>query len=222
MPPSDPNIGRFTDMLREAAEPHWTRMTSHRFVREIGAGTLDDAVAARYLIQDYAFIDAFVSLLGHALALAPSMPSKRPFAQFAAAVTAEENDYFLRSFTALSVPESAWSAAEPAAPTRGFIDLIDEAGRSRTYGAVLSVLVAAEWSYLTWAKSCPPARPEKFWLADWIDLHDNPAFEGFVTWLRTETDRAADAADAATRARMTENFRRMMALEEAFFDAAYG
>jgi thiaminase/transcriptional activator TenA len=150
------------------------------------------------------------------------MPSKRSLAQFAAAVTAEENDFFLRSFTALSVPESVWTAPALAPATRGFADLIDEAGRSRSYGQVLSVLAAAEWSYLTWAQSCPAGRPAQFWLAEWIDLHDNPAFEAFVTWLRAETDRAADAADAATRDRMAETFRRMMALEEAFFDAAYG
>jgi thiaminase/transcriptional activator TenA len=87
---------------------------------------------------------------------------------------------------------------------------------------VLSVLSAAEWSYLTWAKACPDERPRQFWLSEWIELHAIPPFEAFVTWLRHETDRVGAAADEETRRIMAGNFRRMMELEEAFFDAAYG
>ena len=97
-------------------------MTTHRFARELGAGTLDDAVAARYLVQDYAFVNSFVALLGYAIAYAPSMPSKRQFAQFAAAVTADENDFFLRSFRELGVPEATWKTPELGPVTRDFID----------------------------------------------------------------------------------------------------
>lgn len=213
--------GRFTDRLREGAEPHWTRMTTHRFAREMGDGTLDDAVFARYLVQDYAFIDSFVSLLGTAIALAPSMPSKRGFAAFAAALTSEENDFFLRSFEALGVPESTWGAPRLHPVTRDFLAVLDDARRGGSYARVLAVLSAAEWSYLTWAKACPEARPSRFWLREWIDLHAIPPFEAFVSWLREETDRTGAAADEATRRDMAETFRRMMELEAAFFDAAY-
>ena len=212
---------RFTDWLRDQAEPHWTRMTTHRFAREMGDGSLDDAVVGRYLVQDYAFVDSFVSLLGSAIALAPSMPSKRPFAQFAAAVTSDENDYFLRSFQALGIPESRWRSPQLHPITQDFLDVLRGAGQSGSYAHVLSVLVAAEWSYLTWAKACPSQRPDRFWLAEWIDLHAIPPFEAFVNWLREETDRVGHAADTDTRSMMTENFRRMMTLEAAFFDAAY-
>ncbi|HSK41343.1 MAG TPA: TenA family protein [Arenibaculum sp.] len=217
---ADPEA-RFTDWLRDEAEPHWTRMTTHRFARELGAGTLDDGVAGRYLVQDYAFVDAFVSLLGSAIALAPAMPSKRPFAQFAAAVTADENDFFLRSFEALGIDEDTWKTPRLLPVTRDFIDMLAAAGRSGSYARVLGVLVAAEWSYLTWAQACPAERPGRFWLAEWIDLHAITPFEAFVTWLREETDRVGAAADDETRRAMGDDFRRMMILEEAFFDAAY-
>ncbi|UEM21480.1 TenA family protein [Skermanella mucosa] len=213
---------RFTDWLRSGAEPHWTRMTTHRFARELGEDTLDDAVAGRYLVQDYAFVNSFVSLLGSAIAAAPAMPSKRRFAGFAAAVTADENDFFLRSFEALGIPEGTWKTPELGPVTRDFIAVLEGAGRSGSYPHILAVLVAAEWSYLTWAQACPARRPERFWLTEWIDLHAIPEFEAFVTWLREETDRVGMAADEGTGAAMRDSFRRMMVLEEAFFDAAYG
>ncbi|WP_207461886.1 TenA family protein [Azospirillum sp. SYSU D00513] len=212
---------RFTDWLREQAEPNWTRMTTHRFARELGAGTLDDAVAGRYLVQDYAFVETFVSLLGSAITTAPVMPSKRAFAQFAAAITSDENDFFLRSFEALGIPESVWKDPALHPVTAEFLEVLRAAIRSGSYPQVLSVLVAAEWSYLTWAKACPAERPTQFWLSEWIELHAIPPFEAFVNWLREETDRVGEGAGAGTQAMMAENFKRMMALEEAFFDAAY-
>jgi thiaminase (transcriptional activator TenA) len=217
---TDPEVC-FTDWLRQDAEPYWTDMTTHRFALELGAGTLDNAVASRYLVQDYAFVNSFVSLLGSAIAYAPTMPSKRHFVQFAAAVTADENDFFIRSFEALGVPEATWKTPELAPVTRDFIDLLQSVGRSGSYAQVLSVLLAAEWSYLTWAKACPAERPAQFWLAEWIELHAIPPFEAFVTWLREETDRIGIVADGEIQQAMAGNFRRMMMLEEAFFDAAY-
>lgn len=215
------NEQRFTDRLRAAAEPDWSRATGHRFTEEMGAGTLDPAVCARYLVQDYAFVDAFVSLLGHAVALAPSMVEKRPFAQFLAAVTSEENDYFLRSFEALEVPPEVWRDPARHPVTEGLLRELEGAGTSGDYAEVLAVLLAAEWSYLTWAKALGDARPQEFWLAEWIDLHAVPEFEAFVTWLREETDRVGATAPPETQARMEARFVRMMALEVAFFDAAY-
>jgi thiaminase/transcriptional activator TenA len=40
----------------------------HRFVKELFAGSVPDAVMARYLIQDHRFLDSFLTLLGAALA----------------------------------------------------------------------------------------------------------------------------------------------------------
>ena len=44
---------RFTEWLREQAEPTWREAARHRFTRELAGATLSDAVMRRYLIQDY-------------------------------------------------------------------------------------------------------------------------------------------------------------------------
>lgn len=212
----------FTSRLLQAAEPHWSRATNHRFTREMGAGSLDPAVCARYLVQDYTFIDSFVSLLGQAIAQAPGMAEKRPLAQFLAAVTNEENDYFLRSFEALGVSEDEWRNPEKGPVTRELLEELRTAAQSQSYPEIVSVLLAAEWSYLTWAQALGEQRPDEFWLAEWIDLHAVPAFERFVMWLKDEAERVGAMASPALQTRMRDRFIRMMELEAAFFDAAYG
>jgi thiaminase len=54
---------RFTETLRAASEPDWSNAVGHRFVEELFAGAVPDAVTARYLIQDHRFLDCFLTLL---------------------------------------------------------------------------------------------------------------------------------------------------------------
>ena len=149
------------------------------------------------------------------------MAQKRPFAEFLNLLVAAENDYFLRSFTALGVPRTAVEQPRLHPITQAFKVEIEAAGNSRSYEEVLAVLLAAEWSYLTWGKACDDQRPPQFWLAEWIDLHASPGFEAFVLGLKAETDRAGAAASPEVQAAMTTRFVRLMTLEAAFFDAAY-
>ncbi|GLZ45801.1 aminopyrimidine aminohydrolase [Actinomycetospora sp. NBRC 106375] len=206
----------FSDDLRAATAPTWEAATGHRFVDELRSGTLDDAVLARYLAQDALFLDRFVALLGAAVAHADRTEPRMAVARQLGLVAGDEDDYFTRALARLGVT----GTAEPLPPTRGFLALMDDARRSASYGQVLAVLLVAEWLYLDWA-SRPGPVPDDWLHREWIDLHRGPAFAAWVDLLRTETDRVAAGADAATRDHMAAAFTRAVDLELAFFDAAY-
>jgi len=92
-----------------------------------------------------------------------------------------------------------------------------EATTTRSYAAALSVLTVAEWLYLDWAMKAPQPLPTNFVHAEWITLHDNPDFRDFVAFLRAELDRVGPAEEKTSK----DFFVRAVALERAFFDAAY-
>src|SRR6516165_1961122 len=148
---------RFTETMRAASEPVWSHAVQHRFVNELFAGAVPDAVMARYLIQDHRFLDSFLVLLGAVLASADTFAARLRFGRFIGTVSAEENTYFLPAFEALGVTE-----------------IMREAADTRSYAAALSVLVVAEWLYLDWASRAPQPLPNNFVHAEWITLHDNP------------------------------------------------
>ena len=207
----------FSETLRAAHDADWQAATRHRFVAELAAGSVPPAVMARYLVQDYQFIDRFVALLGAAIASADSFAPRLRLAGFLAMITSDENTYFLRAFDALGVP-----AAERAAPaltptTRAFQDLMRQAAESRSYAQALAVLVVAEWLYLSWAERLDGPLPPDFVQAEWITLHDNPFFRDIVAWLRSELDRVGPAEAEACRAL----FGQAVALERQFFDDLY-
>lgn len=208
---------RYSGILRAAAEPAWSQAVRHRFVQELCAGTVDDAVLAHYLVQDHRFIDAFLTLLGAAIASADRFESRLRLGRFAGMVSSDENSYFLRAFDALGVDEATRATAPDSAPTAGFKALMREAAATRSYAAALAVLNVAEGVYLEWAMRAPEPPPARFEHAEWITLHDNPFFRDFVAFLRSELDRVGPGEDALAR----DFFQRAVALELAFFDAAY-
>jgi thiaminase (transcriptional activator TenA) len=208
---------RFTETLRAASEPGWSRAVGHRFVKELFAGTVPDAVMARYLIQDHRFLDSFLTLLGAALATADTFAAKLRFGRFIGIVSSEENTYFLRAFEALGVTEDRRAADPDTPPTAGFKAIMREAAQTHGYAAALSVLVVTEWLYLDWASRAPKPPPDNFVHAEWIGLHDSPGFRAFVDFLRAELDRVGAVEPDLCR----NFFRRAVALELAFFDAAY-
>jgi thiaminase (transcriptional activator TenA) len=208
---------RFTETLRAASEPGWSRAVGHRFVEELFAGAVLDRVMARYLIQDHRFLDSFLILLGAALATADTFEARLRLGRFVGLMSGEENTYFLRAFEALGVTEDGRAADPDTQPTAGFKAIMHEAAETRSYAAVLSVLVVAEWLYLDWASRAPQRPPDNFVHAEWITLHDNPGFRGFVDFLRAELDRVGPAQADLCR----DFFGRAVALELSFFDAAY-
>ncbi|MBM3485406.1 MAG: transcriptional regulator [Alphaproteobacteria bacterium] len=210
----------FSETLRAAAEPDWTRATTHPFTRALAADTLELAVYARYLVQDYVFLDALTALVGAAVAAAPSMVEKKRFAGFLAVLTGDENAYFGRAFEALGVSPASWRAAARAPVTHRFEGLLAEARRG-DYADILAVLVPVEWVYETWASAVADARPSRFYYAEWITLHTDPGFRDFVAWMRAELDRHGPDGGVDRVAGRVALFRRAVALEVAFFDAAF-
>ena len=126
----------------------------------------------------------------------------------------QRNTYFLQ---ALGVSEARRAADPVTQPTTGFKAIMREAADTRSYAAALSVLVVAEWLYLDWASRAPLPLPNNFVHAEWITLHDNSNFRGFVDFLRTELDRVGPAHADLCR----DFFSRAVALELSFFEAAY-
>ena len=85
---------RFTETLRAASEPAWSDAVGHRFVEELFAGAVPNAVMAGYFIQDHRFLDNFLTLLGAALASADTFEARLRFGRFIGIVSGEENTYF--------------------------------------------------------------------------------------------------------------------------------
>lgn len=208
---------QFSEQLRLASEPLWSGAVEHRFIQELTCGTVDDAVMAQYLIQDHRFIHNFLILLGAALSYADKFESRITLGRFIGMISSDENDYFLRSFEALGITEKERVERPDCEPTKGINAIMLEAARSGSYPAMIAVLAVAEGVYFDWGIKAPQPYPDNFIYTEWITLHNNDYFAGFVAFLRGELDRVGPKE----RTICSDFFNRMVRLEVDFFNAVY-
>lgn len=212
--------GSVSTLMRSTSR-QWAAAVDHRFVRELFAGTIDDAVMQDYLVQDYQFFESFLSMLGACVAHADELEAKLRFAKQLGMLVAEEDTYFVDSFAELGVSSADYLDPELAAPTAGFRDLMDDSVSSASYPQLLIVLVVAEWLYLDWAESRDEV-PQRQVHRGWIDLHRGEHFREWVQFLVDELERVlpADPASQTVEA-LTRVWQQAVDLERAFFDEVY-
>lgn len=211
----------FSTELRERTAVTWDAAVAHRFVEELWRGAVEPHVLRAYFVQDHQFLDAFVALMGATVAAADRPGPRIVHARQLGLIAGPENDFFARALDALDVPLPDRTDPELAAPTRGFLELMARASTSADYASCLTVLLVAEWLYLEWADRPDTEAPTEPTQREWIELHRGPAFAGWVEFLRSEFDRVTAVLDEVDRERVAIAFTRAVALELAFFDAAY-
>ena len=213
--------GRVSDWLREICQPTWDQVVAHPFTDALADGSLPRESFAFYLAQDYAFIDPFTALLGHAIGTAPAMDDRVALGQFVGMLTSSENTFFERAGAAFGVTNDMRRPVNVSPPIKEFRKVLREVGAHGSYPEMLAVLVVAEWSYLAWATRVRAGADIDPHYREWIDLHDNPDFAQFVDWLRGRLDAEAADLDAETFNAVVARFRRMVDLEKDFFDACW-
>lgn len=211
----------FSERLRDENRAAWEQAVDHRFTREAGDDTIEADVYAHYLIQDYQFIESLVNMVAYGIAKAPDMPAKNRLSGFLAALTSDENTYFMRSFDALGIKPRRYTKPTLHRVSAAFIEVLSEVGEQGSYDEIIATLLPAEWIYLEWCARQQHKTPSRFYLSEWIAIHTTQDFRDFVMWLKQELDTRASQLQATERATLAARFERMVELEVAFFDAAY-
>ena len=206
----------FSNQIVEEISDVWTKATNHIFTEQLGDDVLSDEAWSKYLIQDYAFVEALTSLVGFAVGKAPAMYQKKKLTKFLEILTGAEDDFFKDAFAKARVPESDWFNAHNSEVTTGFKTLFSQACLGG-YPEILSVLLPVEWVYLSWATNKKSKNPRKIYL-DWIELHNNEEFEQFIIFLQTELNESVGDLLGTEKTNLISLFKKACELEILFFD----
>ncbi len=213
---------KLSEKIIQNASPYWDKATDHQFVREMVEGSLDPAVFAQYLIQDYAFVDSFLDLVSYMIAYSSTIEQKHRLSTFLSMITSDEDDYFIRSFKALGVDEKDYlpENVKRFASIQGFDEAIKNAISSKRYEYCLAVLYCAESVYCEWATKYQDKEPDEFYYNEWLLLHNNQEFKDFVGWLQSEIDALSDTSKDVQE-EVGKIFIQVCQLEAGFFDESY-
>ncbi|MDA1280389.1 MAG: TenA family protein [Chloroflexi bacterium] len=212
--------------LKEKYGALWRAAIDHRFITELGDGTLSREQFSRYFVQDYIFINDLVKTAGIAVAKAPDNRSARPIEEFLGAILGAEDSLFVDVFRTLGVAESEYRGAEALPTTTAFGNFLVRIACEGSFREICTVLFATEGVYLAWgdrlrSEGADPAAggsdTGKFYQG-WIDLHTDETLGPIVRYLSS----VIDEAEPNELARLEQLFEQALHYEVAFWEMAYG
>jgi thiaminase/transcriptional activator TenA len=206
----------------------WRRTTSLReaihvlpFNTELAAGSLSRDRFHTYIIQDAIYLGQFSRALAISAAKAPDTPTMQSFAQSALGAIAVEQALHGRYLRDFGVDSADVADAEPSPDCLAYTSYLIAAAYHDPWEVLVAALLPCFWIY--WDIGCAIARTtgQQNPYKAWIDTYADERFGEAVRTVIATTDRAADAATPATRAKMLAAFIRACQYEWLFWDGAY-
>jgi thiaminase/transcriptional activator TenA len=208
--------------LRDLADPIWRAQHGHPLVRGIGDGTLDPAVFAVWLRQDYLFLVEYGRVFAFAAARAPDLATMRRLATLLTETLETELDLH-RSYVAEFGIAEADLAAETMLPTtRAYTDFLVRHAASSDFAVVLAALLPCMWGYseLGQRLAAGGGSPEPRY-ARWVELYAGQEFADLAAWCRDLLDQHAAGATPAVERQLEDAFLTSSRYELAFWHMAW-
>lgn len=197
----------------------WELMTYHRFVSQLGDGSLSPSIFKTYFLQDYVFVNDLVVLAAQALAKAPNLKAASIFNDFLTGVLDPENDLFMRFFNQLGASEEDYSSVKASPTTQAFGDFLVRTSLEGTFDEIVLVLYVTEGTYLDWGARLTEEKvnPTNPVYREWIDLHGPEVLGDLVSWLENYINN--DSSISPERADYL--FHTALRYEFLFWESAY-
>ncbi|MFI5615431.1 thiaminase II [Amycolatopsis sp. NPDC051903] len=198
-------------------------MTVHPFNEELATGGLSRDRFKFYLVQDARYLAEFARALAAAAAKAPEPSDVAFLAGAAREAIVTEREMHESYFALFELSEAELAAVETSPTCLAYTSFLLATAHTRSYEELLAALLPCFWVYqhvgagILARQSPGAANPYRAW----IDTYAAEEFEATVREARDTLDRAADAANEATREKMLAAFTRACEYEWLFWDSAY-
>ncbi len=208
------------DRLKLTHADDWRSYTEHRFVHELAAGTLPEAVFRHYLKQDYLFLIQFARAWGLAVYKSRDLSEIRQGLDSLKAIVDVELGLHVGYCAAWGIAEADLAQLAESKATLAYTRYVLDAGMS---GDLLDLHVALAPCIIgygeiaSWIRQQSFTRHEGNPYGDWIDMYAGDEYQGLVasekSWLN---DRLAEV-DANRLKRLSIVFRDATRLEADFW-----
>jgi thiaminase/transcriptional activator TenA len=213
----------FSEDLRQAADPVWTAIHAHPFVRGLGDGTLPEEAFRRYVRQDYLFLIDYGRLLSLGAARAPRLAWMRRFSALAESVLETEMDLHRAYAQRWGITAEELESEHTSPATDAYCDFLLRTAALGDFAELVAALAPCMWTFAEIGQRlAQEGEPDHEGYAEWIRMYASDAFEQLASWARELLDAAAEGNGDAGRGRMLAAFMASSEHELAFWDGALG
>lgn len=219
MSDGSPVLGKGTGLaakLRRKNDPLFTAALSHPFVKGIGDGSLPRDVFARWIVQDWLYLQGYVEALKVASALAPNESSQAFWGELVRVTLEVELELHRGLASRFNLSINALDNARAYEATTDYLATFKAA--SQSYPTLVATLTPCAVGYaeiaLVLDQKGTCSEPD---YAAWIKTYTDPAFQETVVLFTTELDQCGESAKSEEALEAIEIAYTRAALSELLF-----
>lgn len=214
---------RFSQKLRQEADPIFNAIYEHPFVQGIAKGTLGKEQLIHYVKQDFEYLNAYMRVYGLGIS---KCTDRQDIAMFNDKIGFILNSEIHPHHNFCRIAGVTYEELQgyPLAPTaQHYTRHMLSVAAQGTLGEIFAVLLPCPWTYMDSAariiKEVNPGLDHPFY--EWISFYGDTALAPRMQKLCDRMDEWALTASAQELARMKEHYLISCQLEYKFFDMAY-
>ncbi len=210
------------ERLTAACAPEWEAYTRHRFVRELGAGTLPEACFRHYLCQDYLFLMQFARAYALAAYKADRLDDMRRSVAKVSALVDTEMSLHVAYCAEWGLTEAQMAAIPEASATVAYTRYVLDRGMSGDLLDLHTALLPCIAGYAvigSWLIDHPETRLEGNPYRRWIELYAGEDYQPVARDAIAHLDLLMERRGGSGRMEsLVHTFRTATVAEIAFWD----
>ena len=207
----------FSEQLQAEAQPIWTKIFGHPFLREIKDGTLPLEKFRYYLGQDYLYLEGFARSVALALAKAPDSQSLEVL--YNRLLTPIERPLHNRLLAAAGLTEADVQRARPSPTNAAYVNHMLSSASLHGLGPTAAALLPCPWTYHELRNELGQSEHPVY--GTWTAFYVSGALQESVDAWRGFVDAAAAEAGPKELDTMREAFLISSRYEYMFWEMAY-
>jgi thiaminase/transcriptional activator TenA len=214
---------RFTDRLREAAEPIWRQIHEHPFVVEMGQGTLATERFAYYMVQDYLYLIEYCRLFALAATKSPDLQTMGKFAELLHATLHVEMDLHRQYAAKFGISVEALEHAKIAPTAHAYSRHLLHTTQNGTLAEMVTAILPCQWGYHEVAMRLKEqgGMDNGSLYTEWVAMYASDEFKSLSDWLRGWLDDLASTLNEAEQENLVELYLTGSRYEWMFWDMSY-
>ena len=180
------------ERLKASCPAEWAAYTRHRFVRELGAGTLPQACFRHYLGQDYLFLIHFARAYALAVYKADTLEDMRRAARSVSVLLDTEMSLHVRFCAGWGMTEAEMAALPEDLATVAYTRFVLERGMAGDLLDLHTALVPCVIGYAeigAWLAADPQTRREGNPYLPWIEMYAGEDYQEVARGAAEQLDR---------------------------------
>ncbi|WP_049921342.1 thiaminase II [Halopiger djelfimassiliensis] len=210
----------FSEQLLEEGEHVWEAQKEHPFVRELAAGTLDDAAFRHWVKQDYRYLLDYARLFSIAGTKTRDEETMTHLLGVAHEVLDHEMDLHREFAAGYDIPREELEAVEKAPTCEAYTNYLVRTAYEGSIAEIAAALFPCMQGYLDVAEHMADLADGEHRYTPFIELYTGDEFREATAWCRAFVDRCGERYPGQHEA-MREAFLTSAKLEYRFWEMAY-